>query len=95
MTPREFRNVRVGNGAKRGMRRAFVQQMVGCGGKTEYYVEYGGGYSYRLVSYKRTKPVGSEAYLSYVNDRVESKAWYAKGSEPDGGFPFGIPFPAG
>ena len=88
MTPREFRNIRVGSFPKRGMTRKFVQQMVECGGKTEYYVEYEGGYDYRLVSYKRTAPVGSEAYITYVQDRVESKAWTA-----DGSLPGGIPFP--
>jgi hypothetical protein len=90
MTPREFRNVRVDSFPKRGMTRKFVQQMVGCGGRTEYYVEYPGGYSYRVVSYKRTTPVGAIAYLTYAQDRVESKAWSVNGS--GAGFPFGIPF---
>jgi hypothetical protein len=90
MTPREFRNVRVADPPRKGMTRKFVQQMVECGGRTEYYVEYQGGYSYRVVSYKRTTPVGSEAYITYVQDRVESKAWSTDGGGP--GF-IGFPFP--
>jgi hypothetical protein len=91
MNPREFRNVRVENYPRKGMTRRFVQQMVGCGGRTEYYVEYGGGFSYRLVSYKRTTPVGSEAYLVYVDDRVQQKSWSTEDVGP--GFPFPIGFP--
>jgi hypothetical protein len=64
---------------------------VECGGRTEYYVEYF-GFSYRVVSYKRTMPVGSVAYLTYVQDRVQSKAWSTEDVGP--GLPIGFPFPA-
>ena len=90
MTPREFRNVRVANYPKRGMTRKFVQQMVECGGKTVFYEEFG-GYSIRQVTYRRTAPAGSVAWIMYTNDRAEAKGWATSDTAvlP----PFGVPFP--
>lgn len=80
MNQREFRNVRVASGDKRGMTRKFVQQMIGCGGRTVVYQEYGGGFSYRIVTYKMTTPADAVAQIVYVQDRVESKGWSRDGT---------------
>ena len=89
MNQREFRNIRVSSGDKRGMTRAFVQQLVGCGGKTVVYQEYGGGYTYRIVTYKMVTPADAVAQIVYFQDRVQSKGWSTGGVTGFPGFGFG------
>jgi hypothetical protein len=93
MTPHEFRLVRVGNEVRQGMTRAFVKQMIGCGGKVVMYQDLGGSFTIREVQYKRTAPAGSTADILYMNDRVLGKSWFAAGGAPGEQPPPPLPLP--
>jgi hypothetical protein len=72
MTPREYRQVRPSTNHRLGMTRAFVKEMVGCGGKV-VRVESNSRSTLRIVDYKRTAPVGAVARIIYFDDRVDAK----------------------
>jgi hypothetical protein len=80
MTPSDFRNVRTGTEHRQGMTRKFVKHMIGCGGKVTMYEDFGDGFAMRQVEYKRTAPVGTVAWILYIQDRVMGKGWGTQSS---------------